>query len=102
MNRFLTLVLALVVLAILQAAVAALVLALTIMLLFFLATRPRETLTYLGTFLLLGLASARPVAAIMVFGVVAVAVVIADVRRKSRNRMRLTDGREHGRSTQNS
>lgn len=93
MSRFLTLVLALVVLAILQAAVAALVLALTIMLMFYLVTRPRETIAFVGTLLVFGLASARPVAFIVTAGIVALAVVVVGARRKSRNRLLLTDGR---------
>lgn len=94
MSRFLTLVLALVVLAILQAAVAALVLVLTITLLFYLVTRPRETLAFVCTLMLLGLASARPVAFMVAFGVVAVAVVIAGARRKAGRQLLLSDQRE--------
>ena len=55
--------------------------------------QPRETLAFLGTFGLLGLAQARPGTCIVVLGIVTLAVVIADMRRKPQNRLLLADGR---------
>jgi hypothetical protein len=87
LNRVLTLALALLVLAIFQAAVAALVVPIAIMLLFYLATRPWETLIFLGTLLVFGLASARPVAFIVMAGIVGLAVVVmGNHRRPARKR----------------
>lgn len=83
MNRVLTLALALVVLAVFQAAVAALVVALAIMLLFYVATRPKETLIFIGTLLLFGLSSARPIACLVVVGVVALIWTALDAKRKT-------------------
>ena len=56
-------------------------------------TRPSETLVFVGTLLLFGLASARPSTCILVFGIVALEVVIVDALRKPRHRLLLTDGR---------
>lgn len=94
LSRFLTLVLALVVLAILQAAVAALMLALTIMLMFYLVTRPRETLAVVGILMVFGLASARPVAFTVTVGIVAVAVVVLGGRRRSARARQTTSGQK--------
>jgi len=91
----LTLLTALVVLAILRVALVVLVVALAILLLVCLVIHPRETLTYLGTLVLIGLASERPVAFIVTAGVVALAVVFAGARRKAGHRLLLTDQREH-------
>ena len=83
MSRFLTFLMLLIGLALVQAAAVALVVGLLLALLYFFATRPRETLLYLGSLALLGLASARPLAFIVALGVIGVAVVWA--RRTERS-----------------
>lgn len=85
---------ALVVLAVLRIALVLLAVAFAITLLFFLVTRPRETLTYLGSLVLIGLASERPVAVIVAFGVVTIALSLCDPRRRSRQYLLLTDQRK--------
>lgn len=84
MSRLLTLLVVLALLAVVQAAVAVLLIALAIMLLFYVATRPKETLIFILTLLLFGLASARPIACIVAFGVVGLSWVALDARRKTR------------------
>lgn len=96
MSRFLTLVLGIVVLAILQAAVAVLMLALTIMLIFYSVTRPRETIAVVGTLMLFGLASTRPIAVIVSAGIIALAVVVVGAWRRSARRRWATYGHSNG------
>ena len=72
--------------AALRAAMMAFVVGLALALVVSLIRQPRETLAFLGTFGLLGLAQARPGICIVVLGIVALAVVIADMRRKPRSR----------------
>lgn len=91
MSRFLTFLTVCVVLAIVQAAVAALVVGLGIVLLYAFVTRPRETLVFMGTVILLGLASVRPVTCIVVFGIIALAVVGVAAWQRSRCRPPLVD-----------
>jgi len=79
----LTLLTVCVVLAILQAIVAALVLGLGVLLLVAFITRPRETIAYLASLLLFGLASTRPGAFIALTVVSVVALVAAEFRRKA-------------------
>lgn len=95
MKALLTLLTVVIILAILKAMLAALVVTLAIALVVSFAIRPRETLVFLITSLLFGLANARPTAFIVVIGVVALTVVIVGALRKSRRRLLLTDGLEH-------
>ena len=85
MSKFLTFLILLTLLAVVQAAALALVAGLLLALLYFFATRPLETLLCLGSLALLGLASARPIAFIAALGVVGVAVVWARHRERSGN-----------------
>ena len=80
--------------AALRAAMMALVVGLAIALVVSLIRQPRETLAFLGTFGLLGLAQARPGTCIVVLGIVALAVVIVDMRRQDGHRLLLSDQRE--------
>jgi hypothetical protein len=80
--------------AVLRMAAVALALALGLALLVALITRPRETLSFLGTLGLVILANAHPLACIITLGVVGVAVVAAGALRKGRHPLALTDGRE--------
>lgn len=89
MSRFLTFVTAIVVLAIVQAALAALVVALAIMLLFYSVTRPRETLIFVGTLALFGLANAQPLAFIIALTAIGVAVVTAGAWRRRRGQSQM-------------
>lgn len=84
MNRLILLLTGVVVLAILRAAVAGLLIALAVILLAAFVTRPRETLLFLGTIALTGLASAQPIACIIVLGIITLAVVVAAQRCGSR------------------
>lgn len=91
MSRFLTLLTVCVVLAIVQAAVAALVVGLGIVLLYSFITRPRKTLVFVGTLILFGLASVRPITCIVVFGIIALAVVGPGAWQRSKCRPPLVD-----------
>jgi hypothetical protein len=84
-----------IVLAIVRAALIALAIATVLALLFYFATRPRETLLFMGTLVVTGLATARPGLFIVMLGVIGVAVVVAGVRRKRPQLRLLKDGREH-------
>lgn len=96
MNWLLTVLIVCIVLAIVRLMAIALGLALLILLLYAAMRYPRELLFWLLTLGLFGLMNAQPLACIVAIGVVGVAVVIADTKRKSRGRPpRLTDGREH-------
>ena len=66
-----------IVLAIVRAALIALAIATVLALLFYFATRPRETLLFMGTLVVTGLATARPTAFIVALGVIGAAVVFA-------------------------
>lgn len=81
-------------LAFLRAALIVLVVALTLTLVFLFATRPRDTLLYLGAVGLFGIASAGPTAFIITLGVIGVAVAAASVRPKARSQLLLSDKRE--------
>jgi hypothetical protein len=96
MNRLIVyILLGCVILAILRAVVIALVIAVPLALLVCFVTRPRETLVFVSTMGLLSLARAQPVVFMIFLGVVAIAAVVARLRRKSRRQLLLTDGREH-------
>ena len=95
MKALLTLVTVVIVLAIIKAVLAALVVILAIVLLVSFAISPRDTLIYLASILMFGLASARPTAFIVTLGVVYLTLIIVDALRRPRPRLLLTDGREH-------
>ena len=87
MSRFLTFLMLLIGLAVVQAVAVALVAGLLLALLFCFATRPREALLYLGSLALLGLASTRPVALIVAATVIGVALMLARCRgRRGRSK----------------
>lgn len=92
MNKFLMVIVLAAVLSVLKA--AALVLALVVMLSLVVAfiRQPRDTLLFLGSTALVGLAAAQPLACILTLGVVALALVVAEARRPQ---PRLPDGSEH-------
>ena len=71
-----------VVLAVVRVLLMALVIVLLLALVHAFLTRPRETLTFLGTFALTCLAVAQPIACIV--GVVVIAIVAALVGRRQR------------------
>lgn len=73
-------------LAVLKVALIALAVALLLVLTYAVVTRPAETLAFMVTLTVFGLASAQPVAFIITLGVVGVAVVAAGSWLKSRNR----------------
>ena len=95
MSRFLTFLTVVIVLAIVRAVLVALVVALVIMLLFSFVTRPRETLVFIGTLTLFGLASARPIACIVAIGIVVLAVVVMGAWQRHTPVRLLADEGEH-------
>ena len=91
---------AVVILAIVRAALTALLVVLAVMLLWSFLTRPRETLAFVSTLMLLGLASAQPIAFMATFGIIALAVFAAGVGQKGRLRSgRTDDHRQHCRAS---
>ena len=104
MDRLLTLLSVVLLLALIQAAVVALAIALVLALLYFGVTRPRETLAFVVSSVVIGLAGAYPTATIAILGVIGVAAVVLPVihpnaalpavevrrlgRRLNRNRVR--------------
>lgn len=81
MDRLLTLFSVVLLLAVIQAAVVALAIALVLALLYFGVTRPRETLAFVVSSVVIGLAGAHPTAALVVVGVVGVTAVVIPVVR---------------------
>lgn len=79
MNKVVSLLTLCVVCAILQAALVALVVAIMLAILFSFITRPRETLLFIGILALMALANAHPLACIIAFGGIGVAVVVVVV-----------------------
>lgn len=76
-----------IVLAIVRAALIALAIAMVLALLFYFATRPRETLQFVGVLIVTGLATADPALFFVVMlGVIGVAVVVAGARRRKPRR----------------
>lgn len=71
-----------IVLAIVRAVLIALAIATVLALLFYFATRPRETLQFMGVLIITGLAAARPAAFIVMLGFIGMAVVVAGARRR--------------------
>ena len=84
-----------VVCAILKAAAVALIAALLLTLLWSLLRQPGETLLFLASLALMGLANARPLACIVALGVLGIAVVVAGAGRKPRRPLLLL-GRDAG------
>lgn len=76
-----------VVLAIVRAALIALAIATVLALFLYFATRPRETLQFMGVLIITGLAAARPALFIAMLGIIGVAVVVAGVRRRKTSRL---------------
>jgi hypothetical protein len=96
MNWFFSLIIVCVVLAVVRLMAIALGIGLLIFLLFCAIRYPRELCLYGLILGLFGLMNAQPLACIVAIGVIGVAVVIADAKRKSPGRPpRLTDAREH-------
>ena len=96
MNWLLTVITLCIVLVITRLLAIALGIGLLIFLLYAAIRCPRELLFWLVVLGVFGLMSAQPLACIVAFGAVGVAVVIADAKRKSPGRPpRLTDAREH-------
>lgn len=94
MNYFLAFVALLLAFAVLRLALIVVALALAIAVLVALIRRPGHTLLFLGCMVVIGLASAHPVACIIALGVVGLATAILGVRRNRPRQMLLTDGRE--------
>ena len=92
MKGFLTFLTVVIVLAIVRAVLVALLVALVIMLLFSFVTRPRETLVFICTLTLFGLASAQPIACIVAIATVALAVVVVGAWQRHTPVRLLTDG----------
>ena len=84
-----------IVLAIIRAALIALAIATVLTLLFYSATRPRETLLFMGVVVVTGLATARPAAFIAMLGFIGVAVVVAGVKRTRPSQLLLTGNGEN-------
>lgn len=81
MNKLLVLLILGVVLAVLRAVAVALAALLLLTLIGSFITRPRETLTFLGTLGLSALAVAQPLACIVVLAIVSVVIVVSRRRR---------------------
>jgi len=94
-SRFLTFLTVVIVLAIVRAVLVALLVALVITLLFSFITRPRETLVFICTLTLFGLASAQPIVLIIALGVVALAVIVVGAWQRHTPARLLTDEGEH-------
>ena len=89
MNKVVSFITLAVVLAILQAVVKALVVALILALIFSFITRPRDTLIFLGSLGLFGLAGSQPIACIIALTVIALMIVLVGRRQKHRQPQRL-------------
>jgi hypothetical protein len=96
MNWLFALIIVCVVLVIARVVAIGLGIGLLIFLLYAAIRYPRELVLWVGTLGLFGLLSAQPLACIVAIGVIGVAVVIADAKRRPPGRPpRLTDAREH-------
>lgn len=71
-----------IVLAVVRAVLIAIAIATVLALLIYFATKPRETLLFMGVLVITGLATARPALFIVMLGMVGVAVVLAGWKRK--------------------
>lgn len=83
MDRLLTLLSVVLLLAVIQAAVVALAIALVLALLYFGVTRPRETLAFVVSSVVICLAGAYPTATIVILGAVGVTAVVLPVVRSN-------------------
>ena len=81
MDRLLTLLSVVLLLAVIQAAVVALAIALVLALLYFGVTRPRETLAFVVSSVVIGLAGAHPTVALVSLGTVGVTAVVLPMVR---------------------
>lgn len=81
MDRLLTLLSVVLLLAVIQAAVVALAIALVLALLYFGVTRPRETLAFVVSSVVIGLAGAHPTATLVILGAVGVTALVLPVVR---------------------
>lgn len=82
MNKILTFMMLMFVVAALQLAVKALVITLILALIFSFITRPRDTLIFLVSLGLFGLAGAQPIACIIALTVIALMMVLVGRRQK--------------------
>lgn len=96
MDRLLTLLSVVLLLAVIQTAVMALAIALVLALLYFGVTRPRETLAFVVSSVVIGLAGAHPTAALVILGAVGVTAVVLRVVR-SNAPLPAVEGRRLGR-----
>lgn len=83
-----------VVLAIIRAVLIALAIATVLVLVFYVATRPRETLLFMGVLIVTGLASARPAVFIVTLGLIGLVVIGVWMKRKRRYPLLLIPPRE--------
>lgn len=83
-----------IVLAIIRAVLITIAIATVLALVFYFATRPRETLLFMGVLIVTGLAAARPALFIVTLSVLGLAVLVAGIQRKRRAQLLLTGPRE--------
>ncbi|HYC68530.1 hypothetical protein [Brevundimonas sp.] len=76
-----------IVLAVVRAMLIAIAVATVLALLFYFATKPRETLLFMGVLVVTGLATARPALFIVMLGIIGVAVVAGGVRRRTSRKL---------------
>ena len=81
MDRFLTLLSVVLLLAVIQAAVVALAISLVLALLYFGVTRPRQTLAFVVSSVVGGLACAHPTVTLVILGAVGITAVVLPVVR---------------------
>ena len=82
MDRLLTLLSVVLLLAVIQAAVVALAIALVLALLYCGVTRPRETLAFVVSSVVIGLAGAYPTATLAILGGIGVTAVVLSFTRQ--------------------
>lgn len=81
-------------LAVVRVLLLVLAVALLLVLVHAFVTRPKETMVFLGTLVLSSLAVAQPLAFLIMFGVVALAAVLASSKRKLHPLGRGAEGRD--------
>jgi FlaA1/EpsC-like NDP-sugar epimerase len=79
-----------IVLAVVRAVLIAIAIATVLALIFYFATRPRETLLFMGVLVVTGLAAARPALFIVTLGALGLALLVAGNKRKRRAQLLLT------------